>query len=64
MESYDSNLVAKPNVGISTMLGMPSSIDLAHSAQAAFFVHNPSSQPLSIIDCKIFSKHASSHGKL
>ena len=62
MEQYDlsfaslRNKISSPsNKGnIAKLLGMPTSADTALCAQAAFFVHNPSSQALSIFDCKYF----------
>lgn len=36
------------------LLGIPASADTSICAQVAFFVHNPSSQVLSMFDCKYF----------
>lgn len=62
MEQYDLSFASlqdktssSSNKGnIAKLLGMLTSADTVLCAQAVFFVHNPSSQALSIFDCKYF----------
>ena len=65
MESYESKYVAndekKTDLSkslrygkVSKLLGLQSTANISLCAQAAFFVHNPSSHTFSIFECKYF----------